>query len=421
MAEIVNLLIDEIQVGERIRQPEDSTITSLMESIREIGLLHPITVGRVGGAIHLIAGLSRLQAYKRLGIYSRIPCIIVDVDAKLAEIDENLIRGKLSPAEESIAWFLRKTLYEAEHPETKHGAAPGKAGGGKRKRESAQNEHSGSAERHSQAAAKATGKGESTIRRYSKCGKDLLEHDMNEVVGTALDSQPELDALTKLAAEAPEAAKSLVKRAAQGEKVSARTALRKLKRESNERSLSEKIVALPDKKYGVILADPEWRFEPWSRETGLDRAADNHYSTSGTQVIASRDVPSIAAKDCVLFLWATVPMLPQALAVMGAWGFDYRSNFVWVKDRIGTGYWNRNAHELLLIGVRGNVPAPAPGTQWNSAIDAPVGRHSEKPETFLDLIEVYFPTLPKIELNRRGPPRPGWDAWGNEAQEEDAA
>jgi N6-adenosine-specific RNA methylase IME4 len=171
----------------------------------------------------------------------------------------------------------------------------------------------------------------------------------------------------------------------------------------------------------VIVADPEWRFEPWSRETGMDRAADNHYPTSVTEVIAARDVPSIAADDCVLFLWSTQPMLPQALLVMGAWGFDYRSQVVWRKirpgDGRGTGYWFINEHEILLVGVRGKVPAPAPGTQYKSVIDAPVGAHSAKPEVFLEMIESYFPTLPKIELNRRGPARAGWEAWGNEAEE----
>jgi len=147
----------------------------------------------------------------------------------------------------------------------------------------------------------------------------------------------------------------------------------------------------------------------------MDRAADNHYPTSATEVIAARDVPSVAARDCVLFLWATAPMLPHALAVMGAWGFDYKSHYVWAKDKIGTGYWAREKHELLLIGTRGAVPAPAPGTQAASVIEAPRSAHSEKPECFLEMIEGYFPTVPKIELNRRGPARPGWDAWGNEA------
>jgi N6-adenosine-specific RNA methylase IME4 len=184
-------------------------------------------------------------------------------------------------------------------------------------------------------------------------------------------------------------------------------------REARERRLGLQQLILPKHKYGVILADPEWRFETWS-ETGKDRSADNHYPTSELTVIKSRDVPSISAEDCVLFLWATVPMLPQALEVLAAWDFEYVSHFCWIKDKAGTGYWNRNKHELLLIGTRGDIPAPAPGTQFESAIFAAVQRHSQKPDKFYEIIESYFPTLRKIELNARRP-RPGWDAWGFEA------
>jgi N6-adenosine-specific RNA methylase IME4 len=191
------------------------------------------------------------------------------------------------------------------------------------------------------------------------------------------------------------------------------------RRATRERVLGGIQLALPDKKYGVILADPEWRFEPYSRETGMDRAADNHYPTSSTEAICARPVADIAANDCILFLWATVPMLPDALAVMKAWGFEYKSQFVWVKDRLGTGYWNRNQHELLLIGARGNPPAPAPGTRERSVIEAPVRDHSRKPDIVYDYIEGWYPTLPKIELNARSA-RDGWDRWGNESPEPDA-
>ena len=111
-------------------------------------------------------------------------------------------------------------------------------------------------------------------------------------------------------------------------------------------------------------------------------------------------------------------MLRDALRVMEAWGFTYRTSAVWCKERpgrqMGLGYWFRIDHEILLVGTRGEPPAPAPGTQSRSVIEAPVGAHSAKPECVLELIEAYFPTLPKIELNRRGPPRAGWDAWGHE-------
>ena len=188
------------------------------------------------------------------------------------------------------------------------------------------------------------------------------------------------------------------------------------RRAQRELDLASKQVALPNQHYGVIVADPEWRFEPYSRETGMDRAADNHYPTSATEIIAERDVPSIAADDCVLFLWATVPMLDDAMDVLKAWGFKYKSHAIWDKVHIGTGYWFRNRHELLLVGTKGDVPAPAMGDQFASVMTIARKEHSAKPEQFLELIEQYFPNLPKIELNRRGAPRPGWDAWGNETQ-----
>ena len=104
----------------------------------------------------------------------------------------------------------------------------------------------------------------------------------------------------------------------------------------------------------------------------MDRAADNHYPTSALGEIKALGVASVAAPDCVLFLWATVPMLPQAHEVMVAWGFAYKSNFTWAKKRMGTGFWNRNKHELLLIGTRGHVPAPTMGMQAASLIEVPL-------------------------------------------------
>jgi N6-adenosine-specific RNA methylase IME4 len=186
------------------------------------------------------------------------------------------------------------------------------------------------------------------------------------------------------------------------------------RRAQREAELGARIRTLPNQRYGAIYADPAWRWETWSRETGLDRAGESHYPTMTLDAIKALDVPSIAADDCALFLWATAPALPQAFAVIVAWGFSYRSSFVWVKDRIGAGYWNRNRHEHLLVGVKGDVPEPAPGTQWPSVVEAPVGAHSAKPAIFYELIEAYFPHLPRIELFARAA-RPACDRWGAEA------
>jgi N6-adenosine-specific RNA methylase IME4 len=192
---------------------------------------------------------------------------------------------------------------------------------------------------------------------------------------------------------------------------------KKTKRAAREVELGTKQRALPNAKFGLILADPEWAYEVYSQETGMDRAAANYYPTSSLEEIAARDVGSLAAEDCVLWLWTTVPMLSKAIRIMeDNWGFEYKSNYVWGKDRAGTGYWSRNKHEHLLIGTRGKIPCPAPGTQWDSLIHAAVTDHSAKPEIFLEMLEEYYPSLPRIELNRRGPARANWSAWGLESE-----
>ena len=209
-----------------------------------------------------------------------------------------------------------------------------------------------------------------------------------------------------------------VQRQAVAEPERAHVLVKQERRAERETALGAEQMAWPTKIYGAFLIDPPWRFEPWSRETGMDRAADNHYPTMSLDEIKALapKIASIAAKNSVAFVWATQPMLAQAIEVMAAWGFECKSQCVWVKDKSGHGHWFINQHEILLVGTKGDIPAPAPGTQWPSVTYAPVGRHSEKPEIFAEMIEGYFPTLPKIELFARGKARPGWDAWGNEVE-----
>jgi N6-adenosine-specific RNA methylase IME4 len=194
---------------------------------------------------------------------------------------------------------------------------------------------------------------------------------------------------------------------------------KQIRRAIKEHELASRQKDLPAEIFGLIMEDPEWQFDTWS-ELGKDRAADNHYPTSTLEAIKARPVGKLAADDSVYFLWATVPMLPQALELMAARGFVYKTHFIWDKIVAGTGYWNRNRHELLLVGVRGNVPAPAMGTQWESLIAAPKAVHSAKPDWAYELCEHYYPNLKKIELNARRL-RSGWTAWGLEAPEEEVS
>jgi hypothetical protein len=115
----------------------------------------------------------------------------------------------------------------------------------------------------------------------------------------------------------------------------------------------------------------------------------------------------------------SLPMLPQALEVMAVWDFHYRSSVVWDKPIAGTGYWFCYRHELLLIGTRSHVPAPAPVTQWPSVIVERRSAPSVKPAQVYVLIENY-PNLPKIERFARNA-RAGWDCWGAESPTTQAA
>lgn len=206
--------------------------------------------------------------------------------------------------------------------------------------------------------------------------------------------------------------------ASAGRPNTARTVIKQERREKREADLGARQQSLPQKKFGIILADPEWRWRPWA-ESGMDRGVENTYPTTETTDIAARDVASIAADDCVLVLWAREDMLPDALQVIAAWGFCYVAQRVWRKSRMSTGYWFRYDHELVLIGKRGKPAAPAMGTQERSVFEgepAVPGLNSSKPECVAEWIERNWPNTPKIELNRRGPARPGWGAWGNETE-----
>jgi N6-adenosine-specific RNA methylase IME4 len=220
----------------------------------------------------------------------------------------------------------------------------------------------------------------------------------------------------KIAVAVTEGDREIVKAARAQQQAEKRT-----RRHQREAELGTKIVALPDKKYGVIVCDDAWDFKPWSRETGMDRHAANYYLVEDAHTAdelheATKDRFACAADICLLAMWSTVPHLAIAIDLLRKRGFRYVSHFIWGKDKAGTGYWNSNKHEILLLGVKGEIPCPAPGQQWVSLQIAPVTEHSAKPQIFLQMFEEYFPHVPKIELNRRGKPRPGWSCWGNEVE-----
>lgn len=159
--------------------------------------------------------------------------------------------------------------------------------------------------------------------------------------------------------------------------------------------------------YDVIYADPPWRYDFVQSDS---RAIENQYPTASTDELCALTVP--AAEAAVLFMWATNPKLAEALRVVEAWGFSYRTNLVWVKDRFGMGYYAREQHELLLVAKRGDYPAPVGTEQLSSVIQAPRARHSEKPAEVYDMIERMYPNGQYLELFARIAWAGNWTTWG---------
>ncbi len=116
----------------------------------------------------------------------------------------------------------------------------------------------------------------------------------------------------------------------------------------------------------------------------------------------------------MLFCWATFPLLPDALKVIAAWGFSYKTAFVWDKGTGAFGHYHNAAAELLVVATRGSC-TPDADRREDQVQAYPRGRHSAKPEAFRDLIDRLYPHGPRIELFHRGPAPIGWEVWGNEA------
>ena len=167
-------------------------------------------------------------------------------------------------------------------------------------------------------------------------------------------------------------------------------------------------VPLPEGVYNIIYADPPWKYDFSISPT---RKVEKQYFTMELTDIETMKIPS--ADNAVLFLWATAPKLREALKVMEAWGFEYKTNAVWDKEIIGMGYWFRGQHEILLVGTKGEFSPPPPEVRIASVIRQRRGKHSEKPKQFYEIIEQMCPDGKYLELFARNQ-RDGWTMWGNE-------
>jgi N6-adenosine-specific RNA methylase IME4 len=175
------------------------------------------------------------------------------------------------------------------------------------------------------------------------------------------------------------------------------------------------------RRFGTVLADPPWRFKNNTGKIAPEHRRLARYGTLSLDEIKALPIGDVAADTAHLYLWVPNALLAEGLAVMSAWGFEYKSNIAWHKirkdggpDGRGVGFYFRNVTEIVLFGVRGkNARTLAPGRRQVNFIASQKREHSRKPDELYPIIEACS-RGPYLELFARGQ-RTGWHTWGNQA------
>ena len=164
----------------------------------------------------------------------------------------------------------------------------------------------------------------------------------------------------------------------------------------------------------IVYADPAWKFASNS-VAKPGRNAMRHYPCMTDAEIMAIPVERWLANEALLFMWTTAPMLERSMHIPAAWGFSkYITHFTWPKQRVGTGFWIRNRHELLLMYKRGKFPRPGDKAPFNDSVITGLTReHSRKPDHVADEIARIWPEHVKLEMFARTR-RPGWQTHGNQ-------
>lgn len=184
-----------------------------------------------------------------------------------------------------------------------------------------------------------------------------------------------------------------------------------VKRKEIRETFEKQDVQVKDKKYRIIYADPPWKYGN-SMPLGTTEPQD-YYLLMDTHDICAMPIKDITEKDAVLFLWSTSPHLPEALEVAKAWGFTYKTTFIWDKIKHNMGHYNSVRHEILLVCTKGAC-TPDVKRLFDSVVSEERTEHSKKPIVFREIIETIYTYGNKIELFARETPE-GWDVFGNQS------
>lgn len=178
--------------------------------------------------------------------------------------------------------------------------------------------------------------------------------------------------------------------------------------------------AIGEQPFGTIVADPPWRFTNRTGKVAPEHRRLARYDTMSISEIAALPVREVAADKSHCYLWTPNALVPDALQVLAAWGFTYKTMFIWHKvrkdggsDGRGVGFYFRNVTETVLFGVRGSLRTFQPGRTQVNLLATRKREHSRKPDEMYGIVEACSPG-PFLEMFARYP-QPGWSAWGDES------
>lgn len=371
------------------RRRKSGPVSAIAESMKRVGLINPITLTK---DLVLISGLHRFEAAQSLG-WEHIDARIIDADARLVEIDENLCRNELTALERAEHRSERKRLYEAMYPEVKHGGD----------RRSVSSGHGGHLN-YAEVTATEEGVTARTIRRSVAIAENIPEDVRDEIRDLPIaDNQKELARLSKLDEDTQ---RRVVEKIRGGKSPNVRSAKNAIVADAIE----SEPAPMPSGPFRVIVADPPWTYD--KRKDDATHRAGLPYPSMAVEEICGLPVAELACDDAVLWLWTTNAHMREAFTVVDAWGFVPRTILTWAKDRMGTGDWLRGKTEHCLMAIRGRPTVRL--TNQTTLLHGPLREHSRKPEEFYALVADLCPGS-KVEIFAREP-REGWESWGAESE-----
>ena len=392
--------IDDIKIPSH--RKTRGNIEQLANSIKELGLLNPITIT---SDFALVAGYHRYLACKSLG-WKEIPTVTIHVDGlrvELAEIDENLIRNELSAIDRGESLVRRKEIYEALYPQTKNGAL---GGWHNNKGNKLENPDSGFSSLPSFVVdvVSKTGTKRTSIFESIQIANDIAPAVKDIIRDTDLaDRKTDLLSISRLS---PDHQMQVAQKILSGVNTVS---------EARRQVLVETAPPppqMPSNKYRVIYADPPWSYGNTQPDYFTEQR--DHYMTMPLPDICNMPIKALAEDNAVLFMWVTSPMLEESFQVVSAWGFKYKSSFVWDKILHNMGHYNSVRHEMLLVCTRGSCQ-PDIRKLFDSVYSEERTQHSKKPEHFRSVIDTIYPNGRRIELFARNVTARGWDVYGNQA------